>query len=297
MTGEALLQRLSDAGFHARLVPVAVLDGMKQVFDRLDKDSPVFKRYPFILNFSPPGSLPDAKSILVVAGRSPAVRIYFTFEDGVRPFIIPPTYLGMDLREGAQDIINSAHADTDYEAERATVPLKLLSVMSGLARYGRNNITFYPGLGSYVHLQAFFTTLPPVHQPVEEPLIAEECASCNICMKACPTGAITDAQFVIRHEKCLTFCNEDTGPFPGFIGDSAHHCLVGCMRCQQVCPMNKINKDFSVDGLIFDAAETAHILSHAPLESLAPHTVEKLDKITFKNDYDILPRNLQALVK
>lgn len=295
MTGEVLLQRLSDAGFQARLVPVSVLDRMKHVFDRLDRDSPVFRKYPHFLNFSPPEALSDAKSLLVIAGRSPAVRIHFTFEGGAKPYLIPPTYLGADLRGHAQSIIDESFADTPHQMVWASIPLKLLSVMSGLSRYGRNNVTYYPGLGSYMHLQAFFTTLPPVNDIVE-PGVADECASCDICLKACPTAAITDAQFVIAHERCLTFSNEYPEAFPDFISPDVHHCLVGCMRCQQVCPMNRGNRDFVVDGLTFDEKETAQILSHAPLESMAPATVEKLDMITFKNDYDIFSRNLQMLV-
>ncbi len=295
MNGELLLAPLEDAGFLARLVPVSVLGGMKAWFGRLDRDSVIFTKYPSILHFSPPESMPGASSLLLLAARSPAVRVGFTFDAGVKTFVIPPTYVNLDLRARADDVIQSALENTQHRVERAGVPVKLLSAMGGLSRYGRNNITYYPGLGSYVHLQAFFTTLPPVHGVVQ-PQMAEECASCRACIKACPAGAISESSFVIDVKKCLTFYNEYIEPFPAWVDAKAHHCLMGCMRCQDICPMNKGNKDFVVDGPVFDAVETAAILASAPLGSLSPAAVSRLEEIQFKDDYLVFARNLSIMV-
>jgi hypothetical protein len=57
--------------------------------------------------------------------------------------------------------------------------------------------------------------------------------------KKCPTAAIKPDQFLLHAEYCLTFHNEKRGEFPEWIGTPAHHCLVGCMRCQIICPENK----------------------------------------------------------
>lgn len=294
MPGGLLVKRLEDAGFPARLVPVSVLDEIKVYFDRLDKSSPFFKRFPDLFHFTIPERLPGAASILIVAGRSPAVRVYFTLKDGVKTFILPPTYLNAGLRDRMQELVYGALDGTGY-AVRAAVPLKLLSAMSGLSRYGKNNITYYPGLGSYVLLQAYFTPLPPAHE-VGEPLVADECATCGVCIRACPTGAISDSHFVIDVGRCLTFYNEYPEPFPAWMSQDIHHCLIGCMRCQDACPKNAVNKAFVVDGPAFDADETAQILAIEPLESLSPAAVDKIDALSFKGDYYVFARNLNALV-
>ena len=57
-------------------------------------------------------------------------------------------------------------------------PLKPLAVRLGLVRYGRNNVTYAPGMGSYIQLLGYLTDaslpLPDGWRP-QEPTLLPEC--------------------------------------------------------------------------------------------------------------------------
>ena len=70
------------------------------------------------------------------------------------------------------------------------MPWKLLAVRSGLAQYGKNNITFIQGLGSFYRLVAFISDLPCAEDNWGEFKSLDDCRNCDACTKACPSGAI-----------------------------------------------------------------------------------------------------------
>ena len=59
-----------------------------------------------------------------------------------------------------------------------------------------------------------------------------------VCVKACPTGAIREDNFLIRAERCLTYYNEEPGNLPQWIDIKWHNALIGCRICEKVCPEN-----------------------------------------------------------
>ena len=66
-----------------------------------------------------------------------------------------------------------------------------------------------------------------------------ECNDCSLCVRVCPNKCICNQNFVIKAEHCLTFFNENNNDFPEWIDVKSHNSLVGCMKCQIVCPVNK----------------------------------------------------------
>ena len=117
--------------------------------------------------------------------------------------------------------------------------MKQLAVRSGLAAYGRNNITYIDGFGSFHQLQAFYTDQPlEVHWGKLQ--MYRLCKGCRICLDDCPTGAIRSSDFVIDPARCITLFNEYPDPLPAWIPASAHNALVGCLRCQLTCPGNEV---------------------------------------------------------
>jgi len=106
---------------------------------------------------------------------------------------------------------------------QSTLPFKRVAVQSGLAKYGRNNITYVDGMGSWCKYLALLTNIPCDGSSWrEQPIMATECENCELCINNCPTGAITKDRFLLIREKC--------------IGGG------GCSACQDSCPMNKTNK-------------------------------------------------------
>ena len=117
-------------------------------------------------------------------------------------------------------------------------PLKRLAVQSGLATYGRNNITYVDGLGSNVMYTVFVSDAISEEDNWRAMCHAKICDTCKICLTACPTGAIREDRFLIDNEKCLSCINEGDGEFPDWLPKNAHHTLYDCLRCQMTCPMN-----------------------------------------------------------
>lgn len=121
------------------------------------------------------------------------------------------------------------------------LPQKRLAVRSGLAEYGKNNICYVDGMGSLITLFVFISDMPCDKEYTwREVKNMDICNTCNLCRENCPTGAILADRFLMDNERCLSAINEfGTGPFPDTVPKSAHHRIVNCSRCQNICPKNK----------------------------------------------------------
>lgn len=177
------------------------------------------------------------------------------------------------------------------------LPQKRLAVRSGLAEYGRNNICFVEGMGSLITLFVFISDMPYDREYTwREVKNMDICNTCNRCLNNCPTGAILEDRFLIDNEKCLTSVNEyGTEPFPDMVPRSAHHRIVCCSRCQDICPGNKGRFDNVTESVDFSEEETRLLLSGTKYENLPKELSEKIDTYCIKWFYESLPRNLKAL--
>lgn len=246
--------------------------------------------------FQPPESLPGAKSIIVVTMPQPILSLLFNWKGEERAVLIPPTY-DWKINEEIKQTLEEVLSLECYSIAPARLPLKLLAMHSGLTRYGRNNISYVPGVGSFHRLAAFYTDLPcPVDEWLTEPMELDRCQKCTICLQECPTGAIGKDRFLLRAERCLTIHNESDLDFPDYIEPSMHHCLVGCLICQRACPENSKVKDWMEERERFTKEETEQILSDIPPEELAPELREKLERLCLLDGMPLVRRNLGLLL-
>jgi epoxyqueuosine reductase len=212
--------------------------------------------------------------------------------------LAPPTYVGYTRRtESVQAVLAAWLREDGYRLAKPRLPLKTLAVRSGLANYGRNNICFVPGLGSFLQLVGGYSDLPCEDDPWREAKALDRCASCVACLRYCPTGAITSDRFLLHAERCLTYHNEAAGDFPGWIDPSWHHCLVGCLRCQTVCPENRAVAGWIEDRAEFSEPETALFVRRVPLDRLPAETAAKVRGLEINEDYRLLCRNLAMIVE
>jgi epoxyqueuosine reductase len=190
-------------------------------------------------------------------------------------------------------------APKGYRVTLAQLPLKLLAVRSGLGAYGRNNICYVPGMGSFLQLVALYCDLPCQKDNWQKPHMIQSCQDCHACRQNCPTGAIPSDRFLLRAERCIVFHNERKGdiPFPAWIDPSWHNCLIGCMHCQRVCPQNKHFLQCVGEREEFSQEETALLLEGTPSERLPAATKRKLRHLDLLEDTDTLPRNLDAFFR
>ncbi len=243
-----------------------------------------------------------SRAVIAVAVPCPALWIAFELPDGIVEARVPPTY-GEDARMD-QTIVAELKAllpELDGDLVPLRGPRKAVATRLGLTEYGRNNVTYARGLGSYVLLCAVLTgAAPALPLPAPRgPASMAACASCDACLAACPTGAIPRQRFLLNAERCLVAFNEAPGSWPRWIPASAHNCLVGCMACQEICPSNEgmlVERDSRVT---FDREETEAILRAAPDKGAAPWTAisEKLSRLGLNGYLPVIGRNLQALLE
>jgi epoxyqueuosine reductase len=286
-------------GFPSRFVSLERVQELKDAMEKAHSEQlfdEEFYRYlrPYF-DFNIPTDLPEARSIIIVASTQPALKVTFMWKGQVRETIIPPTYT-YDTDEEVCDCITDVLEPRGHWLNRAEAPKKLLAVCSGLARYGKNNITYVQGMGSFHRLTAFYTDAALFEQSWQQPQMLDQCQTCIACVKKCPTRAIPPDRFLLRAEKCLTYHNESEAPFPEWIDPSWHNCLIGCMICQNVCPVNQPFSGRIVDEATFSEEETELILKDTPKENLSPETLEKLERINMLKDFKLLSRNLNALL-
>jgi epoxyqueuosine reductase len=68
------------------------------------------------------------------------------------------------------------------------------------------------------------------------------------------------------------------------------------MICQNICPVNKPSIDWLQHIADFSEEETNLILRNTKKDNLPLETRKKLQLINLFDDYNIIPRNLMALI-
>ncbi len=250
--------------------------------------------------FKSPDELKDAESLIIVAMPRPVTKATFNWRGKKRSFILPPTYTAYDeKRLYVERLVAEAVGREGYKIATPQLPLKLLASRSGLVEYGRNNITYAKGMGSFMRLTAVYTDMPCESDNWQEAKMLERCKNCELCQKACPTGAISPDRFLLHAEKCLTFHNEKEGkiPFPFWIKPEWHNCIVGCIRCQAACPENKPYLNNVGETAEFTEQETKLLLAGASPAGMPAETVAKMKVLSLIDYSSELPRNLGVLLQ
>jgi epoxyqueuosine reductase len=251
-------------------------------------------------NFHPPELLRDARSLIITALPRPQTQAMFTWNGRRRVLSIPPTYTDYDkVTQQAADAIATIVKKSGYHVASTQLPLKLLAARSGLTQYGRNNICYALTMGSYLQLVAVYSDMPCEEDSWQEPSMMTACESCELCRKACPTGAIPSDRFLLLAERCIVFHNEQPGniPFPTWMKPSWHNCVVGCLYCQRVCPINKEFVRLVGGQEEFSEEETALLLDGVNAEELPAETLAKLKRLSLDEYQGMLQRNLGVFFK
>ena len=111
---------------------------------------------------------------------------------------------------------------------------------SGIGFIGKNNMLIIPGYGSFIFLAEILTTASIPHPETE--FMESRCGSCTKCIDACPTGAL-EAPYSVNASKCLSYLTiEKNGAVDDDTGRKMGNCFFGCDVCQEVCPLNELDK-------------------------------------------------------
>jgi epoxyqueuosine reductase len=294
------LQELQKAGYKAKVVSITHLSELQEDIDKFHRQGLLDKQLSdsyLRFQYGIPEDLPKANTIFIIAVPQAITRARFTWQGTTYEADIPPTYIGKTDDTRVNDLLTSLLKPAGYRIERALLPVKTLAVRSGLTQYGRNNITYIPGMGSFQRLVAFYADCPIDRDDWQELKVMRACETCFKCLENCPTQCISTDRFLIHAENCLTWLNESEGDFPNWVKPDWHNALIGCMRCQLICPVNKTQIKKVADGPEFSEKETGLLLQKTPFDKLAEETHEKLVSISADDWYDVLARNLDLLMK
>ena len=246
--------------------------------------------------FEPPKKLPNAYSIIVIGVPQKIIPVKFFYKGKQFQTVLPPTYVYSEVRATCKQILSRLLEKKGYFFERAILPLKLLAVKSGLAKYGKNNICYIGGMGSFTRLEAFYTDYEFPLDNWHEKQLMKSCSTCSLCQNACVTHCIQKERVLIHADRCLTYLNENTADFPSWVSKQAHNALVGCLHCQIVCPQNKKFLKFDKQIVDFTEEETEIILQKIPQKLIPESLAEKLIRFNLDEYYTLLSRNLLALI-
>ena len=118
--------------------------------------------------------------------------------------------------EFGEDIVSPTHQHIFCDS--APMLERRWCVEAGLGFIGKNHQLIHPTLGSMVHPGEIVINSPVPITNTQSP-IAQLCADCQLCLEACPTGALRNE--VWDATQCVAY--------------TTHHCL----ECQLVCPYNE----------------------------------------------------------
>lgn len=283
-------------GFKLEVVSIDRLKTMKEELDIFQNEKPINGFQNWIINnlykYNYGKDTFTRRSVIIIAVPFPASYANVTFNRLGKEYKLYAT-VGTSFVKASKyitDAVKKAGYKIKYEG---FLPMKRLAVQSGLAEYGRNNITYVKGIGSFMSYTAYSTDILCEEDSWRDVTASPICDNCDICINNCPTGAIRKDEFLIDNERCLSAMNEDMRDFPDWLPHTAHHTPFDCLKCQVCCPMN--TKNLKVIDVAFNEAETERVLDGKPYKDVSKELKKKIDLLKL-DSWASVPRNLRVLL-
>ncbi len=122
--------------------------------------------------------------------------------------------------------------------DSAPVMDKVWAKKAGLGWIGKHSNLINPKQGSYFFIAELILD---VEMTPDAP-IRDYCASCRLCIDACPTQAIV-APYVVDANKCIPYLTiELKGDIDKNLDGKFQNWVFGCDICQEVCPWTRRSK-------------------------------------------------------
>ena len=128
-------------------------------------------------------------------------------------------------------------AETRWYVDTGPIMEKAWAQQAGLGWIGKHSNLVSTRFGSWLLLGEILTTL---ELDPDEPAV-DLCESCTLCIRACPTGAITEP-YVVDARRCISYLTIElprTGEsIPDEFSAKLGNRIFGCDDCLDVCPYN-----------------------------------------------------------
>lgn len=229
MTKQHIISLFKNAGADkCGIAPARIYDELLPLLER--RGFVPFVKPDYLKRINPYLYLKDAKSVIVCL---------FKYRDG-EDKTVARYARGGDYHPYIKEKLKSACQNLPGKhkilVDSGSLPEKHIAYLAGLGYFGKNNLLYSEGLGSYFNIGLVLTDLEiEPDKPVDT-----TCQQCDRCVKACPGGALGDG-FCLEAEKCASYLTQKDGELTKEQQEILKHnpYTLGCDICADVCPLNK----------------------------------------------------------
>ncbi|MDR3091034.1 MAG: DUF1730 domain-containing protein [Clostridiales bacterium] len=182
--------------------------------------------------------------------------------------------------------------------DTGNLPEKEVLYRAGLAARGRSGLALSPEFGSRFNAGVMLTDIDfgdaAANQPPENHGF---CASCGLCEKSCPTGAIGER---FDPYKCVSYLTQKKGALTEAERAAMGANLYGCDACADVCPLNsRQNGGVIATGEIYPSAEAVEDMTRLDKTAFAERYKERVffykGIAHFRRNAEIVLRNIRQV--
>lgn len=176
--------------------------------------------------------------------------------------------------------------------------LRYAALQAGLGIIRTNNF-FYDEKGSWLELEGY--VIDRECRLYQKQQLRPCSPNCNLCVKNCPTKSLS-TPYTMNPLKCISYCTTfGKGTVPKGVEESVFgEWLVGCDRCQDVCPFNRHDwnsgEDFPGLDELLPILEPEALLT-ATDEELVNQVIPKTVKHIQPNEVEVLRRNAARILR
>jgi epoxyqueuosine reductase len=185
----------------------------------------------------PRETLPDAQAIIILGVSAyDKNAIYTTLRKQLRGKTARTYSYYPVVRHIAEKVANFIEESGYKAVSGQNVPLKFVADRIGLGAYGKNGLLLTQRYGSYVGFRNVITEAPL--EPDIFKKMTSPCENCEVCLKACPTGALY-SPYKVNPRLCINPLTRKQKYIPPELRSKMQNWLCGCDICQEVCPVNR----------------------------------------------------------
>jgi epoxyqueuosine reductase len=141
-------------------------------------------------------------------------------------------------------LVETWGGDAKVFVDTAPVMEKPLAQRAGLGWIGKHTNLVSRRFGSWLFLGEVFTTIGIPPDMAE----TDHCGSCDACVRACPTDALTP--YRIEPRRCVSYLTiEHEGKIPEPLARAMGNRIYGCDDCLAACPWTKFSSPTSHEDL------------------------------------------------